>query len=600
MPFAVMLMIFALAFWWGGRKHRQRRLEQTRREVEATRTTGLPSPDTALGQKARAVQNAEDDVLKTPPPVHGSARWATEADVESLIAPGAPQYGTRDLWLGTLVQTLADDERDTAIPLVVRYPGHILTVAGTGQGKSVTQLVANLLTYGGSTIVLDPKGELYDLTAATRRHYGPVYRLAPYTDPGFPSDRYNPLAEMMDNPRELGARARRLAEMLIVRDSDKGASNAAFWENQGINLLTALIMSAVETATKIGRPETATLAEVMRLATLPILGATKRNPKLREYIEDQLLLMAETSRITYVQQQARAFLGLDPKTLGGFLAEINANLAFFSGHPGFAEVTSASDFRFADLMVRPTTVYLTIAFKEMATSFRFLRAMVGMAFAALEEQRDAKDASVLFVLDEFAALRDMAFMRDAVAQMRSSGAWLWFLVQDLTQLQVQYGDAANVFLSQTDHQIYFGATLDQPTKKHLSTALGVGTYAYRDPSLSWSHSVGTSDGATEAPTQLGGLNTGRNVGQSVNVSDPVRLVPKPLLTPAEVGTYLSLRRLGDSHARTTIILSKQAGGYPIKARRHHWLTVKTFHEPATTTVAPLRPARTTGSARGGV
>lgn len=590
MPFAMLLlMVMALSYWLAGSRKRRRRRDETRREVEATRETGLPTPDTALGRKARSVAEAEQDVLANPPPVHGSARWAREGDVQPLVEPSAPRYGSRDIWLGTLVEAVGETERDTGIPLVARYPGHLLTVAGTGQGKSATQLVANLLTYGGSTIIVDPKGELFELTAPMRRRYGPVYRLAPYADPATPGDRYNPLAEMSDNPRELGARARRLAEMLIVREGDKGAANAAFWENQAVNLLTALIMFVVESGQRLKQPESATLAEVLRLASLPILGAQPRNPRIREYIEDQLQLMAQASKIPFVQQQALAFIGLDPKMLGGFLAEINANLAFFSGHPGFAETMGASNFRFADLSMRPATVYLTIPFKEMATSFRFLRAMVGMAFAALEEQREATEASVLFVLDEFPALRDMAFMRDAVAQMRSSGAWLWFLVQDLTQLQVQYGTAANVFLSQTDHQIYFGAMLDQPTKKHLSTALGVGTYAYRSPSLTWSHSIGTSDGLTETPTQIGGSNEGRNVGQSVNVNDPVKLVPKPLLTPAEVGTYLSTRAPGDTHARTTIILSKQAGGYPIKARRHHWLMTKALHPPSTA-IVPMKRA----------
>lgn len=583
-----LLMIAAVAYYIGSHGPRRRRWQETRREVEATRTTGLPTPDTALGRKAREVAQAETEVLATPPPVHGSARWATAVDLDALIVCDAPRHGSRGLWLGTLVE----DDRDTGLPLVATYPGHLLTVAGTGQGKSATQLVANLLTYGGSVVVLDPKGELYDLTAATRRRYGPVHRLAPYAREGDPtSGRYNPLAELIAAPRELGARARRLAEMLVVRQADKGAANAAFWENQAVNLLTALIMSTVEMATMVKRPEAATLAEVMRLASLPILGNQARNPKIREYLEDQLLLMAQTSKVQFVQQQAMAFMGLDTKMLGGFLAEINANLAFFSGHPGFAEVTAASDFRFADLARTPTTVYLTVPFKEMSTSFRFLRAMVGMAFAALDEQREATEASVLFVLDEFAALRDMPFMTDAVAQMRSSGAWLWFLVQDLTQLQVHYGEAANVFLSQTDHQVYFGATLDQPTKRHLSTALGVGTYAYRDPSVTFSHSVGTSDGVSENITQLGGTTDGRTVGQSVNVAEPVRLAGKPLLTPAEVGTYLAARAPGAAHAHSAIILSKQAGGHPIRARRHHWRDVSArLGGPAAASPHPTRAA----------
>lgn len=569
MPFyALMLMAVAIGAWFGGRKRRQQRAAEARREIETTLTTGLPSPETALGRKAQEVAEADRTKLQTPPPIHGSARWATTADLTAMIPPAPPAQGSRELMFGTLVE----GDNDTGLPLVARYPGHLLTVAGSGQGKSATQLVGNLMTYGGSAIILDPKGELFDLTADARRAFGPVYRLAPYARPGDPpSDRYNPLDEV-DHPVELGARSRRLAEMLIVREGDRGAASAAFWENQAINLLTALIMATIEFAAKTQRPDTRTLAEVMRLASLPILGSQPRKPAIREYIEDQLLLMAQSSTNPFVRQQGMAFMGLDPKTLGGFLAEINANLAFFSGHPGFAATTAASDFKLADLAHAPATVYLTIPFKEMPSSFRFLRAMVGLAFAALEEQREATEASVLFVLDEFAALRRMEFMKDAVAQMRSSGAWLWFLVQDLAQLDTEYGDAANVFLSQTDHQVYFGATLDQRTKTYLSTALGVTTFAYRDASVSWQHSIGTSDGVSESPTQVGGVNLGRSVGQSVNIQSPVQLAPKPLLTPAEVGMALSARMPGQSHSTSAIILSKQAGGFPILARRQHWRT----------------------------
>ena len=118
-------------------------------------------------------------------------------------------------------------------------------MAATGQGKSATQIVENLLTYTGSVVVVDPKGELYDLTSARRRDFGKVFRLAPYAQEGEHTDHYNPLDELAD-PRELGSRARHLAEMLIVRQGDKGASNATFFENEAVNLLTAILVFVVE------------------------------------------------------------------------------------------------------------------------------------------------------------------------------------------------------------------------------------------------------------------------------------------------------------------------------------------------------------------
>src|SRR5688572_27269447 len=57
---------------------------------------------------------------------------------------------------------------------------HILTVAGSRAGKSVT-LVANLLFYRGSVLALDPKGELANLTARRRVGLGQaVHVLDPF------------------------------------------------------------------------------------------------------------------------------------------------------------------------------------------------------------------------------------------------------------------------------------------------------------------------------------------------------------------------------------------------------------------------------------
>ncbi len=518
--------------------------------------------------------DAQTEKLRTPPPVHGTARWGEATDALGLVDGNKlrPLYGNRGLLLGELIE----GEHDSGLPLVARYPGHLLTVAATGQGKSATQIVANLLSYSGSVVVLDPKGELYALTAAQRSRFGRVVRLAPFARAGDPaSHRYNPMLELGD-ARERGARARQLAEMLVVRQSDKGAADAGFWENEAVNLLTLLILGVVELAELAGSPGEATLAEVRRICALPVLGdRPERDPGVAQYFEDVLLLFANQGRSTLVRGQGMSFAGRERKLISSFLSEINSNLAFFDGHPGFAEVTAASDFAFADLARECVTVYLTIPLKETHTSFRFVRAMIGCAFAAMDERPESQEASVLFILDEFAALRDMPFMRDAVAQMRSSGAWFWFFVQDVAQLEGVYGTWANVFLSQTDHQIFFGATQDAKTKKHISTNLGVATFAYRDANVTWAHSVGLNDSDSGNPVQLGGFGEGRNVGQSVNITDPVMLAPRPLLTPFEVGTFLSERVPGESHASTAIIFSKEAGGYPLKARRQHWRNVAT-------------------------
>src|SRR5258708_28051149 len=82
---------------------------------------------------------------------------------------------------------------------------HILTVAGSRAGKSVT-LINNLLFYRGSVMATDPKAELANITAARRAALGQkVHVLDPFgnASPGVAHlcKSYNPLAVLKtDSP----------------------------------------------------------------------------------------------------------------------------------------------------------------------------------------------------------------------------------------------------------------------------------------------------------------------------------------------------------------------------------------------------------------
>src|SRR5207253_2157203 len=82
------------------------------------------------------------------PTTFGSAEWATG---EYLLANKL--VGEKGINLGRF----KIDGHDKC----VRYDGdrHLLTIAPTRAGKGTTTIIPNLLTYGGSALVVDPKGE---------------------------------------------------------------------------------------------------------------------------------------------------------------------------------------------------------------------------------------------------------------------------------------------------------------------------------------------------------------------------------------------------------------------------------------------------------
>ena len=65
-----------------------------------------------------------------------------------------------------------DPHANALAPLTYSGDGHLLTVAPTGAGKGVGAIIPALLTYPGTVIVTDIKGENYQVTARHRREMG--------------------------------------------------------------------------------------------------------------------------------------------------------------------------------------------------------------------------------------------------------------------------------------------------------------------------------------------------------------------------------------------------------------------------------------------
>lgn len=67
----------------------------------------------------------------------------------------------------------------------------LVTIACTGTGKGVSQLIPTALTYPGSMVIMDVKGEIAAVTARARRALGQeVVILDPF---GAKSDAFNPM-----------------------------------------------------------------------------------------------------------------------------------------------------------------------------------------------------------------------------------------------------------------------------------------------------------------------------------------------------------------------------------------------------------------------
>ncbi|MFX3679940.1 MAG: type IV secretory system conjugative DNA transfer family protein [Hyphomicrobiales bacterium] len=481
--------------------------------VEAVKAGRDPEPILQHARRAYALRDKQDAMRRNPPPIHGSARWATppELAAQRLLRP----VDGRSLSLGQV----------GGQPLTWDGESHLLTIAPTRTGKSTMQIVPNLLTYQGAAVVLDPKGELYHHTAAWRRqHVGPVHVLNPFGIAGIPaSNAFNPLDGVTDSQSAL-----ELAEILYPRTHD---DRQQFFENEAVALLTAVIEFTARFAPD-GQRNLGTIRDALSTLDGDLYGLVKA--------------MAADVMPASIQNAARNFLTKSRETgQPRVLDSLNTHLRIWDSE-GLRQATARTDFRFEDLKARPATVYLVLPFAKIGAYSTFVRMLFATALDAMLHNPHQPAIPVLFVLDEFLALeRDDRFIK-ALRTHASAGVRLWFFLQDLPTLEQKYPTTWKSFL-QVETKTFFG-TDDPYTAELISGYLGDQTIAYETPNMSASTTGGAS------------ASTG------FSISENLHLQGRRLLTPDEV--IASLR--GDASGRPAIHFLRNLR--PIQAQLTPWFT----------------------------
>lgn len=390
---------------------------------------------------------------------HGSAHWAGPADLASAgllpqggkHAQGQPSQG---LWLGRIGKT----------PLRLVTDRHLCTLAPTRSGKGVSAILPNLLTYGGSVIVIDPKGEAAAITARRRAAMGQaVHVVDPWGITGLPSARFNPLAALSPESPDLAEDAALLAQALVP----SGSRGDNHWDNEARALLTGLILHVV-TAEPPARRNLGQVRAILTQAQAPFnamldrMSRSKAANGLVARAADRLLQKSDRERsgvISTAQSQTHI---LDAPRLV-------ANLA-------------ASDFSFGALKAKPATVFLVLPADRLVAFGRWLRLMITEALTELVRRPGRPDQPVLFVLDEFAALGHLEPVETAMGLLAGYGVQLWPILQDLSQLKDLYPNRWPTFLGNAGVVQSFGVA-ETVTAAWLSERLGTRTVALRNRSL---------------------------------------------------------------------------------------------------------------------
>jgi type IV secretion system protein VirD4 len=375
---------------------------------------------------------------------YGSARWATRQEIlaAGLTAPDGVVLGKF--------------ERD-----YLRHDGpeHVLCFAPTRSGKGVGLVVPTLLTWPGSCIVHDIKGENWTLTSGFRAQHGRVLLFDPTNSK---SAAYNPLLEVRRGEWEVRD-VQNVADVLV--DPEGSLERRNHWEKTSHALLVGAILHVL-----YAEPDK-TLAGVAGFLSDP-----------KRPIEVTLRAMMTTAHLgeagphPVIASAARELLNKSENERSGVLSTAMSFLGLYRD-PVVAKVTHHCDWRIRDLVEghRPATLYLVVPPSDISRTKPLVRLILNQIGRRLTEDLQAKGRRrrLLLMLDEFPALGRLDFFESALAFMAGYGLKSFLIAQSLNQIEKAYG-ANNSILDNCHVRVSF-ATNDERTAKRVSDALGTAT-----------------------------------------------------------------------------------------------------------------------------
>ncbi|WP_283471085.1 conjugal transfer protein TraG [Methylosinus trichosporium] len=375
---------------------------------------------------------------------YGSARWARPDEMKAagLLGPDGVVLG----------------QHDTAY---LRHDGpeHVLCFAPTRSGKGVGLVVPTLLTWPGSAIVHDIKGENWQLTAGFRAQHGRALLFDPTNGD---SAAYNPLLEVRRGEWEVRD-VQNVADVLV--DPEGSLERRNHWEKTSHSLLVGTILHVL-------------YAEADK--TLAGVAAFLSDPN--RPIETTLRAMMTTRHLgdagphPVVASAARELLNKSDNERSGVLSTAMSFLGLYRD-PVVARVTRQCDWRIADLVSdpRPATLYLVVPPSDISRTKPLIRLVLNQIGRRLTEELrpTGRRHRMLLMLDEFPALGRLDFFESALAFMAGYGIKSFLIAQSLNQIEKAYG-ANNSILDNCHVRVSF-ATNDERTAKRVSDALGAAT-----------------------------------------------------------------------------------------------------------------------------
>ncbi|MBP0618308.1 type IV secretory system conjugative DNA transfer family protein [Jiella mangrovi] len=354
----------------------------------------------------------------------GSARWARPKDFRKheMDKPGGLFLGQWRAFGGLLRRDLYHNTE-----------GHLLTIAGTGGGKSSGLVVPALCDLvQGSVIVTDPSGELAAMTGRRRAEIGPVVYLNPFgsvfaadTGLSMPDDGFNPFSVLDPNDPNFVSEVSALSRFLMVTDRRDSGS---YWNDEGAEVLALLIASIL-------------LFDPPDLHNLPFLfevihDSAKRIQMRFERIEDAGHPALSPKAAKYADIIAKA-----PPQWAGIGSKASLAVKRYAPSTPLGEHVKRNGLDLRRLKRENLTVFLLVPPSMLNEAAPWLNMLLGLFGSAIGKPGPRRPVTLL--IDEAPSLGFLPDLQSQLQQFRKVGLRAWLFTQTYASMAAPdlYGEA---------------------------------------------------------------------------------------------------------------------------------------------------------------
>lgn len=311
--------------------------------------------------------------------------------------------------------------RSAASLLAYAGDGHMMTIARTGAGKGRSCAIPWLVHLHNAAVVLDVKGEAYQMTAEYRRDVlgHRIYCIDPFHLVGG-KDTLNPFdlvrPDMVDVDTDV------LAELLV--DGKPPSKVDVFWENVARAFLLGCL---AHIATSSDEPNLQMLRDLLQGSDVPY----------------QIACLLDQKKVTspLAQREFASYLSHEgEKVRTSVLSTAQQHLRIL-GSESVARSVSKSTVPMDEILNgEKFTIYLVIPPENLVSHGALLRMWIGTLLTVITRRKEMPEHNTLFLLDEIGQCGRLPALKQAITLLRGYGVQTITMWQDLAQLQTNYED----------------------------------------------------------------------------------------------------------------------------------------------------------------